>query len=150
MHRILTIFFTLFSTFVFAQQTTVDTISNDIILKNFISQLADPNIAPDVILSQHVIIEEPTNDLYDYLEVSLEEIRINLLSKKLEDIQYIPFTKMSKKDINDIDLGELPPEDVYFLYYQKRQVLAIYIENGKIGSFTLVPQGNGKANFVLY
>jgi len=101
-------------------------------------------------LSKYVIIENPNDELYDYLEVSLDELRINLLSKKIEDIQYIPFAQMPRKDIRDIDLEELDSNRVYFLHYRNRQVVALYLAQDKIASFTLVSKGNNKAHFVLY
>ena len=146
----LSLLLTFFSSFLFAQEPVLDSTTNDNILKTFITKLADENIATDVILSQYLIIEEPSDDMYDYLEVSLDEIRINLMSKNIDEINYIPYNKMPNKEIKDIDLENLNPNDVYFLHYKERQMLAIYLENGKIGSFTLVANGNGKAHFVLY
>lgn len=151
--RCLSIILIMFSSFLsFAQTPVVDTVfsKDTALLDTFITKLADENVAVDVIMSQYMIIEEPTYDLYDYLEASLEEIRINLLSKNIAEIKYIPFLKMNKKNIKDIDLEGLNPEKVYFLYYKERQMLAIYIEEEKIASFTLVANGKGKAHFVLY
>ena len=141
----LTIIFTSYS---FAQQK--DSIDDLTIIKSFIQDLANENKAADVILSQYIVVEEPSDEKYDYLEVSLQEIRINLISKKIDDIAYIPFHQMPRKDIRDIDTEGLDTTSMYFLYYKKRQMLAIYVEKGKIGSFTLVSKGNNKAHFVLY
>jgi hypothetical protein len=153
MHFILSILFVCLSLNpTFAQEHTKDSTNynTESVVKHFIAQLANPDIAVDIILSQHVIVEEPSDELYDYLEVSLEEIRINLMSKKIEEIQYVPFQKMAKKDIKDIDLEGLNPDNVFFLYYKGRQMLGIYVEQNAIGSFTLVANGKGKAHFILY
>lgn len=151
MRLILTFILALSSSLLFAQQTAKNDLSTDsVVLKTFIAELSNDAIAVDVILSQHMIIENPTDEIYDYLEVSLEEIRINLMTKTIEDIQYIPYEKMPKKEIKDIDLEDLDPKHVYFLIYKNRQMLALYLEEGKIASFTLVAKGNGKAHFVLY
>ncbi|WP_164108871.1 MULTISPECIES: hypothetical protein [Sphingobacterium] len=119
-------------------------------IQSFIKDLADENKAVDIVLSKYLIIENPSDEIYDYLEVSLEEVRINLLSKDLKEINYIPYSQMPTKDIKDIDPEDLNTEQMYFLNYRKRQMLAVYIENGKIASFTLVSKGNNKAHFVLY
>lgn len=151
MRLILTYILFFLTSTTFAQTATVD--SNEVdtkVVKSFIAQLADPDIATDIILSQYLVIEEPSDEIYDYLEVSLEEIRINLLTKKIDDIEYIPYHKMARKEIKDIDLEGLDPNRVFFLYYKKSQMLALYLENGKVASFTLVANGQGKAHFVLY
>lgn len=141
----------LFTTTVFGQNISkTDSLDHLNILKSFIFELADPNKAVDVILSQYVIVEEPSDEIYDYLDVSLEEVRINLISKKLDEIQYIPFSKMERKEIRDIDPEGLDTNEMYFLYYKNRQMLAVYMEHGKVASFTLVSKGNNKAHFVLY
>jgi len=57
---------------------------------------------------------------------------------------------MPKKDIKDIDIESLNPDNIYFLYYRNKQMLAVYLEEEKIASFTLVANGKGKAHFVLY
>ncbi|WP_164122260.1 MULTISPECIES: hypothetical protein [Sphingobacterium] len=119
-------------------------------IQSFIKDLADENKAVDIVLSKYLIIENPSDEIYDYLEVSLEEVRINLLSKDIREINYIPYSQMPTKDIKDIDPEDLNTEQMYFLNYRKRQMLAVYIENGKIASFTLVSKGNNKAHFVLY
>lgn len=120
------------------------------LMQSFINDLANENKAVDIILSQYLIVEEPSSEIYDYLEVSLEEVRINLLTKNIKDIEYIPYRSMPRKEIQDIDPEGLDTNNMYFLYYRKRQVLAIYVEGNKIGSFTLVSKGNNKAHFVLY
>jgi len=120
------------------------------VVKSFIADLADENKALDVILSQHLIIQNPSNNLYDYLEASLQEVRINLMAKNTNDIVYMPYGNMLRKEISDIDTEDLDPQSMYFLHYKKRQMLAVYVENGKIGSFTLVSKGYNKAHFVRY
>jgi hypothetical protein len=150
MRILLTILFSIQSIFLFAQDS-IPVKKDDIkILKEFIYDLANNEIRADVILSKYVIVENSNDELYDYLEVSLDEIRINLMSKNIEDIQYIPYAQMSRKDIRDIDLEELDSDRIYFLQYRNRQVAAIYLEQNKIASFTLVSKGNNKAHFVLY
>lgn len=150
MRILLTILFSIQSIFLFAQDS-IPVKKDDIkILKEFIYDLANNEIRADVILSKYVIVDNANDELYDYLEVSLDEIRINLMSKNIEDIQYIPYAQMSRKDIRDIDLEELDSDRIYFLQYRNRQVAAIYLEQDKIASFTLVSKGNNKAHFVLY
>jgi hypothetical protein len=119
-------------------------------MQSFLRDLADEDKALDVILSQHLIVTDPTDELYDYLEASLEEVRINLMNKKINEINYIPFAKMSRRDVRDIDPEGLDTTKMYFLQYRNRQMLAIYIDEGKIGSFTLVSKGYNKAHFVRY
>ncbi|MCA5004553.1 hypothetical protein [Sphingobacterium bovistauri] len=150
MRILLILIFFVQSIFTFAQDT-IPSKNNDIkIIQNFINDLAKNEIRSDVILSKYVIVENPTDELYDYLEVSLDEIRINLLSKKIEDIQYIPYAQMPRKDVRDIDLEDLNSNRIYFLNYKNRQLLAVYLEQEKLASFTLVSKGNNKAHFVLY
>ena len=152
MRILLSLLFSIQSIFLFGQnQDSIPKKEHDLhILKNFINDLANDEIRADVILSKYVIIENANDELYDYLEVSLDELRINLLSKKIEDIQYIPFAQMPRKDTRDIDLEELDSNRVYFLHYRNRQVVALYLAQDKIASFTLVSKGNNKAHFVLY
>ena len=120
------------------------------IAKNFIYDLADLNIATDIVLSQHVLIREPNDDMLDYLLASLEEIRLNLMSKNVDDIQFVRYTDMPRREISDIDTEDKDVTNMYFLRYRKRQMTALYIEDGKIASFSLVSKGNGKAHFVTY
>jgi hypothetical protein len=150
MRILLSILFSIQSIFLFAQDSIPVKKDDKQIIKEFIYDLANDDIRADVILSKYVIVENANDELYDYLEVSLDEIRINLISKKIEDIQYIPYVQMPRKDIRDIDLEELDSNRVYFLHYKNRQVAAIYLEQDKIASFTLVSKGNNKAHFVLY
>ncbi|MCI0922374.1 hypothetical protein [Sphingobacterium rhinopitheci] len=151
MRTILAFVLTLSSFFSFAQQEqNANTTCDSTILRSFIAQLAEDSIAYDVILSQYMTIEKPNNDIYDYLEASLGEIRVNLMNKKLDEITYIAYSKMPKKDIKDIDIESLNPDNIYFLYYRNKQMLAVYLEEEKIASFTLVANGKGKAHFVLY
>ncbi|TJZ61214.1 hypothetical protein FAZ15_08410 [Sphingobacterium olei] len=142
--------FTLLSPFTFAQNQD-STRQKDIqLIKKFIADLGNENIAVDVILSQYIKVDHPSNETYDYLEVSLEEVRINVLYKHIADITYIPYANMPRKEIRDIDPEELDINRMYFLQYKKRQVLAVYIEKDKIASFTLVSKGNNLAHFVTY
>ncbi|MFD2553332.1 hypothetical protein [Sphingobacterium tabacisoli] len=139
------------STSLRAQESIPKDYNKDIrYIQSFIRDLANENKAVDIILSQYLIVENPSDEIYDYLEVSLEEVRINLMTKNLEEIDYIPYSKMPKKEIRDIDPEGLDTDNMYFLHYRKRQMLAVYLENGKIGSFTLVSKGNNLAHFVLY
>ncbi|MBE8713271.1 hypothetical protein [Sphingobacterium hungaricum] len=124
--------------------------SNLLVVKNFIQEIANEQIALDIILSNQVIVNHPNPELYDYLEASLQEIRLNLTSKNLAEIQYIPFTQMQKKDVNDIDLEGKSAQNIYFLKYKDRTFVSLLVENQKIASFTLVSKGNQKAHFVTY
>ena len=151
MRTLLTLVLLSVSSLLMAQKSNLDSVNTDhSVLQAFISQLADQDIAVDIIMSQYMNIEQPTADIYDYLEVSLEEIRINLMTKNIADILYIPYNKKKKKDIKDIDIEGLNSNDIYFLYYKNRQMLALYLEDNKVASFTLVANGKGKAHFVLY
>lgn len=142
--------FTLLSPFTFAQNQD-STHQKDIqLIKSFIADLGNENIAVDVILSQYIKVDRPSNETYDYLEVSLEEVRINVLYKQIADITCIPYANMPRKEVRDIDLEELDMNRMYFLQYKKKQVLAVYIEKDKIASFTLVSKGNNLAHFVTY
>ncbi len=132
------------------EATKKDCLNDTAIVKSFIEDLADENKAIDVILSQHILVKYPSDELYDYLEASLTEIRINLMTKKMEDIMYISYNNMPQKEVKDIDPEALDTNKMYFLNYKKRQMLAVYIESGKIGSFTLVSKGGNKAHFVRY
>lgn len=149
--RIILSFIIFLQTFsVFGQDTVANKKDDMQIIRNFINDLANDEVKTDVIMSQYIIVENPNDEMYDYLEVSLDEIRINLLSKNLKDIQYRTFAEMPKKDVRDIDLEDLNSNRVYFLHYKNRQVVALYLEQDKIASFTLVSKGNNKAHFVLY
>lgn len=124
--------------------------SNLSVVKNFVQDVADEQVALDIILSNQVIVNHPNPELYDYLEASLQEIRLNLTSKNLPDIQYIPFSQMPKKDVNDIDLEDKSAQNIYFLKYKDRIFVSLLVENQKIASFTLVSKGNQQAHFVTY
>lgn len=150
MRTLFILLFSFQSIFLFGQDSTSVKKDDIQLIKEFIFDLANDEIRADVILSKYVIIDNPNEELYNYLEVSLDEIRINLMSKKIEDIQYIPYVKMLRKDVRDIDLEDLDSNRIYFLHYRNRQVVAIYLEQDKIASFTLVSKGNNKAHFVLY
>lgn len=132
-------------------QTNDTTSRNNIVrIKAFITDIADVTKRADVILSQHVLLEKTkTDEEYDYLEAAIEEIRLNLQLKDLDEIIYTPFNKLPKKDVWDVDPEGKPTESMYFLHYKNRQMLAVYLARGKIASFTLVSKGN-KAHFVTY
>ncbi|MFD1768497.1 hypothetical protein [Sphingobacterium suaedae] len=120
-------------------------------IQAFIRDIADPAIRADIILSQHVLIEETdTHEGYDYLEASIEEIRVNLQTKNINDIHYIPFHELPKRETRDIDPEGKPTNRMYFLQYKNRQMLAIYVAQDKIASFTLVSKGDKIAHFVTY
>lgn len=151
MRVLITLLLISFTSCLWAQETKpTDHPKNIGTIQSFINDLANENKAVDIILSKYLIVENPSNEIYDYLEVSLEEVRINLLSKNIAEINYIPYSQMPAKEIRDIDPEDLNTDQMYFLHYKKRQVLAVYMENGKIASFTLVSKGNNKAHFVLY
>lgn len=120
------------------------------IATDFIYDLNDNEIALDVILSKWVIVNEPSDELYDYLEVSLEEIRLNLNSKNIEQIEIKNYAELPRKEVRDIDPEDLDVDNMYFVYYKNRLVTSIYVEGDKIGSFTLVSKGNEMAHFVTY
>lgn len=117
---------------------------------DFIYDLNDNEIALDVILSKWVIVNEPSDELYDYLEVSLEEIRLNLNSKNIEQIEIKNYAELPRKEVRDIDPEDLDVDNMFFVYYKNRLVTSVYVEGDKIGSFTLVSKGNEMAHFVTY
>lgn len=118
--------------------------------KKFIHDLADDELPLDIVLSKHVLVNEPTDELYDYLLESLLEIRINLLSRKLELIQYKNYAQLPRKELKDIDPEDLNTKQMYFLYYKDRLISSLYLAEGKIASFTLVSKGDNLAHFVTY
>ncbi|HMR20410.1 MAG TPA: hypothetical protein PKA53_13990 [Sphingobacterium sp.] len=140
----------IFCTPIFAQDSINNNKDGIQVIHSFIQDLADQEKAIDVILSQHLLVSNPSDELYDYLEVSLQEVRINLMTKKIAEIKYIPFAKMPRRDVKDIDPEDLDTNNMYFLHYRNRQMLAVYVENGKIGSFTLVSKGYNRAHFIKY
>lgn len=139
------------TSFVFGQ-TSSPVVNDDIaLIKNFIFDIADETLRADVILSRHVLLEKTeTDEEYDYLEASIEEIRINLQPKNPDEIAYIPFHALPKRETRDIDPEGKPTDKMYFLRYKNRQMLAVYIAQDKIASFTLVSKGDNKAHFVTY
>ena len=152
-----TFFGILFLVFAFAhtnaQQLYTDTTNTNklSIAQNFISLLNDENIASDVILNQQIRISQPlTNDYLEYLIASLDEVRLNIQSKDNSKIEYIPYRSMSRREVSDIDLEGLSPDDIYFLKFKNKLIVALLIENNKIASFTLVSKGNNMAHFVKY
>ena len=126
--------------------------SEDIaIVQAFIADINDPAIRADVILAKHVQIEQTNSDEgYDYLEASINEIRLNLQTKDVDKVTYVPFDELSRRETADIDPEGKPTNKMYFLYYKNRQMLAVYIENDRVASFTLVSKGNKIAHFVTY
>ena len=124
--------------------------SDKLLIQDFITDIANEKIRPDVILSKYVALQQTvTDEQYDYLEASIEEVRINLQPKNIDEIEYVPFTDMPKREIRDIDTEGKPTDKMFFLRYRNRHMLAIFILEDKIGSFTLVSKGN-KAHFVTY
>lgn len=121
------------------------------IIKAFLQDVVNPDLRSDVILSQHVLLEKaPSNDNYDYLEASIDEIRLNFWDKDFELIEYLPFNKLPRKETRDIDPEGKATDKMYFIRYNNRQLLAIYLDKDKIASFTLVSKGNNVAHFVTY
>lgn len=120
------------------------------VVNDFIYDLADPNIALDVILSKHVLITKSDDELLDYLIASLQEIRLNLMSKNLNDIQFLNYRDLPRKETADIDPEGKNTAYMFFLRHRTRQVVALYVDQGKIASFTLVSKGRNKAHFVTY
>lgn len=131
-------------------QTEEYTFNSRDIATDFIYDLNDNEIALDVILSKWVIVNEPSDELYDYLEVSLEEIRLNLNSKNIDQIEIRNYSELPRKEVRDIDPEDLDVDHMYFVYYKNRLVTSIYVDGDKIGSFTLVSKGNEMAHFVTY
>lgn len=121
------------------------------VMKAFLTDVSNTERRADIILSQHVLLEKtPSNDSYDYLEASIDEIRLNLYNKDLEALEYVPFNKLPKKETRDIDPEGKPTDKMYFIRYKGRQLFAIYLDQDKIASFTLVSKGNNRAHFVTY
>ena len=121
------------------------------IIQHFIETIAQDEVRADVILSQQVLLEKQLDsDTYDYLEASINEIRLNVQLKELSQIDYIPFSKLPQQETRDIDPEGKPTNKMYFLKYKGRLLLSVYIEKAKISSFTLVSKGNNKAHFVTY
>ncbi len=134
----------------FAQEQQI---SNDhvVVLKRFVQRLNDPNLATDVILSQDLITSKKLDEnLQEYLLASIDEIRINVQSKNINQLEYLSFAQAGRKETSDIDLEGIDPQQVYFVKYLKRFVFAAVIRDSKIASFTLVSKGNNKAHFVFY
>ena len=149
--RIIFSLFIVFQSFTgYAQTDTTQQHTDLPVIKDFVEMLSNDTVQTDVILSNFIIVENPNDELYDYLLASLQEIRINLMSKNIEQIEYTSFNEMPRKEIQDIDLENLNANHIYFLHYKKRQMLALYLKENKIASFTLVSKGNNKAHFVLY
>ena len=152
MKSFLIILFTLWTSTCALAQINIDSISTKPInvVNKFVNELANADRATDIILSQQVIVNNPSPDLYDYLEVSLEEIRLNLQYKNLEELEYIPYRNMKAKRLRDIDVEGLSKENIYFVEHKGKHVLALYITDNKIASFTLVSKGKNQAHFVFY
>ncbi len=118
--------------------------------QQFIADLANPKLALDIVLSKHVLVQDADDEMYDYLLASLAEIRLNLLSKRVEDIRYVSYNEMPRKEVADIDTEGKDTSDMVFLYSGKRQMTALLTQNTKIASFTLVSKGGNRAHFVTY
>jgi len=120
------------------------------IIESFLQDLHDPEVADDVILSQHVLLSEGISEEFlSYLLSSITELRLNIQGRNLDQFQLINFPKLPRKDIRDINLEGHHPNDIYFLKYKDRLVVALLVEEDKIASFTLVSNGQ-YAHFVLY
>ncbi|QQT24271.1 hypothetical protein [Sphingobacterium spiritivorum] len=120
-------------------------------IRKFVHDLSVDSIATDVLLSQYVTVNKEVDDDYlDYLVVSLDEVRLNIQNKNINEIEYLNWNQIPKKETRDIDPEGLDVNNMYFLKYKGRQVVALYLENGKIASFTLVSKGNRTAHFVTY
>jgi len=136
------------SSFAQEQQTSNE---YSVVLKRFVQRLHDPSLATDIILSQDLITSKKLNeDLQEYLLASIDEIRINVQSKNINQLEYLSFAQAGRKETSDIDLEGIDPQQVYFVKYLKRFVFAAVIRDRKIASFTLVSKGNNKAHFVFY
>ncbi|KKO90855.1 hypothetical protein AAW12_12955 [Sphingobacterium sp. Ag1] len=136
------------SLFAQEQQTSNEYI---VVLKRFVHRLHDPNLATDIILSQDLITSKKMDeDLQEYLLASIDEIRINVQSKDIKQLEYLSFAQAGRKETSDIDLEGIDPQQVYFVKYLRRFVFAAVIRDEKIASFTLVSKGNNKAHFVFY
>lgn len=134
----------------FAQENNVSN-SNLTIVKKFVTALNDKEIATDVILSQYIIINKKlTDEYYEYLEASLNEVRLNIQMKDISQIQYLNYYQLPKKETRDIDLEGKNAANVYFLKIKDRLIVSLYLEADKIASFTLVSKGNNLAHFVTY
>ncbi|WP_336829992.1 hypothetical protein [Sphingobacterium multivorum] len=136
------------SLFAQEQQTSNEQV---VVLKRFVQRLHDPNLATDIILSQDLITSKKLDeDLQEYLLASIDEIRINVQSKDINQLEYLSFVQAGRKETSDIDLEGIDSQQVYFVKYLKRFVFAAVIRDKKIASFTLVSKGNNKAHFVFY
>ena len=136
------------SLFAQEQQTSNEYI---VVLKRFVQRLHDPSLATDIILSQDLITSKKLNeDLQEYLLASIDDIRITVQSKNINQLEYLSFAQAGRKETSDIDLEGIDPQQVYFVKYLKRFVFAAVIRDRKIASFTLVSKGNNKARFVFY
>lgn len=119
-------------------------------VQDFIDDLADLDKPIDVIMSQWVIVDHPSDELYDYLEISLQEIRLNLSSKNVDQIVFKNYRELPIKEVRDIDIEDQDINNMFFLYYKQRLVTSLYVEGDKIRSFTLVSKGDNMAHFVTY
>lgn len=142
----------------YAQETTLehDSTETDSLLAiediafDFVHDLANTDIPLDSILNDYITVNDRSSEWNDYLLASLEELRINLMSKPVEQLEYIRYNEMPRKEIRDIDLEGKNPDDIIFIWYRKRKVAALYMEGNNIASFTLVSKGNNLAHFVTY
>jgi len=120
-------------------------------IRRFVHDLSVDSIATDVLLSQYVSIKQEVDEDYlDYLIASLDEVRLNIQNKDIKEIQYLNWNQIPRKDTRDIDPEGLDTNKMYFLKYKGRQVVAIYLEEERVASFTLVSKGDKIAHFVTY
>ena len=120
------------------------------LIESFLHDIQD-GAAADVVLNQYVWLPETLSDEnFDYLMASIDEIRLNLQTKNIEDINIIPYAQVSRQETRDIVLEGKDSASVYFLKHKNRQMLALYLEADKIASFTLVSKGDRVAHFVTY
>lgn len=132
------------------QTTTVQQDSARQIIEKFVQDLNNPALANDVILSQHILLQQPlTDEFFEYLSYSIATLRLNIQQKDLSQLRYIPFIKLPKKDIRDIDLEGNDPQAIYFIKYRDKLVFPVLLKDGKIKSFTLVSNGE-YAHFINY
>ena len=121
------------------------------LMYEFIKDIHDPEIALDVILSSHVhITQVEDQELLEYLLASLEEMRLNLTNRDLEQISFVPFNELPRKKKSEIDPEDLDPTKLYVMYHKDREMYGLYVDEQAIQSFTLVSKGNHQAHFVTY
>lgn len=133
-----------------AQQDNVDS-SDLLIIDTFIKELGDEETPLDVILSQYIEMSSKIDDdMIDYLIASLQEIRLNLQIKDIEKLEILTYDQLPAKERKYIDLADKQTDSMYFIHYNKKNVFSLYLQNGKIFSFTLVSNEHNKVHFVTY